>query len=121
RRPGRPSSARGWHEHADRGGEHAGADGRVPGGVAIDLDGDGGLGVDGDLAGLEVDQALVAAEAVAGRAPEDAGEVREVAGREDDDVDEAVLPGARRLGREREGEREESGEELADVGEHDAD
>src|SRR5690606_430086 len=89
--------------------------------VAVDLDGDGGLRADGDLAGLEVDEPVVAAEAVARGVPEDGGEVGEVAWREDDDVDEAVLPGASGLRGEGEGNGEERGEQLADVGEHDAD
>src|SRR5690606_15408436 len=117
--PGRFDVA--WDEDLDGGGEYAGVDGRAAGGVAVDLDGDGGLGAEGDLAGLEVDEAVVAAEAVACGVPEDGGEVGEVAGCEDDDVDEAVLPGAGGLGGEGEGDGEEGGEQLADVGEHDAD
>src|SRR5690606_8167388 len=51
------------HQDLDRGRQHGRADGGLAGRVAVDLDRDGGFGVDGDVAGLEVDQALVAAEA----------------------------------------------------------
>src|SRR5690606_3282488 len=78
--PGRFDVA--WDEDLDGAGEYAGVDGRAAGGVAVDLDGDGGLGADGDLAGAAGDEAGVAAGAVACGVPEGGGEVGEVAVRE---------------------------------------